>query len=167
MSALDELSAEECRQGLECVRRAFQERLLPTPTVSPLRTEASLLERVLARAARAENGCLEWQGATSGTGYGRIKHKGRLHSPHRVVLEATQGLLTGGLIACHSCDNPRCVEPTHLFAGTYSDNNIDAIRKGRMRCPHNSASIAASNRRRRARLYRGEKREMRESGVEP
>lgn len=125
------------------------------------RAELPLYERVLARAVRAENGCLEWQGASGGGGYGRIKYRGELHSPHRVVLEALVGPLPPGMIACHTCDNRRCVDPAHLFAGSYSDNNIDAIRKGRMKKPPaNGPAVAASNRRRRLGGYKGERREM-------
>jgi hypothetical protein len=38
-----------------------------------------------------------------------------------------------GTIACHTCDNPRCCNPTHLYAGTYKDNNHDMHERGRER----------------------------------
>jgi hypothetical protein len=124
----------------------------------------SLYLRVLARCVRASSGCLEWQGATSKRGHGRIKFKGKLYLPHRIVLEHVLGPLPRHVLACHRCDNPRCVEPTHLFPGTYRDNQIDAIEKGRSKMPShdekNRRAVAESNRRRRANLYRNEERDM-------
>ena len=54
----------------------------------------------------------------------------------RVVLEHTLGAVLGDLFACHKCDNPRCINPRHLFPGTQHDNMRDCATKGRLRTQH-------------------------------
>ena len=51
-----------------------------------------------------------------------------LSNPHSGLLPS----IPDGLVLCHTCDNPRCVRPDHLFPGTMMDNIQDAKRKGRM-----------------------------------
>jgi HNH endonuclease len=92
-----------------------------------------LLEKV-----RIGPGCWEWTGAKS-VGYGRISHTGRpsrspLHA-HRVMWELFYGPVPEGLHVCHSCDNPGCVNPKHLWLGTNADNIADRVRKGRSNMP--------------------------------
>lgn len=95
-----------------------------------------LVERIRARLVVQPSGCWEWPGASTTKGYGRIAHKKRLYSPHRVMLETSLGhALPRDIDTCHRCDVPRCCNPAHLFAGTRYDNAIDAVRKGRMSCP--------------------------------
>jgi len=50
---------------------------------------------------------------------------------HRAAYVLFNGRIKKGAIICHTCDVPSCVRPSHLFAGTYSDNNTDSVRKGR------------------------------------
>lgn len=74
---------------------------------------------------RGDNDCWEWQGRRTPWGYG---YNGRY--AHRRSYLWTYGSIDLPCI-CHSCDNPPCVNPAHLFEGTYSDNTQDSIAKGR------------------------------------
>lgn len=74
--------------------------------------------------------CWIWTGRTNKKGYGTIGVKGRSYFTHRLSYELHYGLLLPGIQICHRCDNPPCVRPDHLFAGTAWDNAQDAYLKG-------------------------------------
>jgi hypothetical protein len=80
-----------------------------------------------------EIGCWEWNRALNVKGYGhmRMDHKNIL--AHRLAYELYKGEITNSLCVCHSCDNPKCVNPAHLWLGTKKDNNKDMLQKGRGR----------------------------------
>lgn len=79
-----------------------------------------------------DTGCLEWARARNGNGYGRLRRNGRLYYPHRLALELALGRpIAEGMVACHRCDNPACIEPTHLYEGSKADNTKEMWAKGR------------------------------------
>lgn len=76
--------------------------------------------------------CWEWQ-CSKAKGYGKFKVDKRSLGAHRISYELTYGEIgSPALYVCHSCDNPSCVNPAHLWLGTNKDNIIDALEKGRL-----------------------------------
>lgn len=75
--------------------------------------------------------CWLWTGANS-RGYGQITVDGKKRKATQVSWEIYHGKpFPTGLMACHTCDNPRCVNPAHIWPGTMSQNIRDAVSKGR------------------------------------
>lgn len=65
-------------------------------------------------------------------GYGQFGIGRKLMLAHRFAFSNTKGAIPKGLLVCHSCDNPPCCNPDHLFLGTQADNIRDAVSKNRM-----------------------------------
>jgi hypothetical protein len=82
--------------------------------------------------------CWKWSGAKMRGGYGIFGIHG-IKTPqraHRFSYELHKGPIPKGLFVCHSCDNPECANPRHLWLGTQKQNMEDAKRKGRVKPPY-------------------------------
>jgi hypothetical protein len=78
--------------------------------------------------------CWEWINSTRGSlGYGQFRIGSRICDAHRIALELKSGPLKKGRYVCHTCDNPKCCNPYHLFGGTQKENMDDMTNKGRGR----------------------------------
>lgn len=79
--------------------------------------------------------CWEWTAAKTKDGYGEIGFRGKTARAHRVAFLLFVGEIPPGLSVLHTCDNPGCVNPAHLYAGTQAMNVRDRIERGRSRHP--------------------------------
>ena len=92
------------------------------------------------------SGCWIWNGSRDKHGYGQMRFGRSLRYATHVSLELSNRRLPKGMFACHHCDNPRCVNPSHLFHGTQADNMRDCVEKGRHVPPPRSGVAASAER---------------------
>jgi hypothetical protein len=92
--------------------------------------------RFFNKTKRTTTGCLEWTSWIDPFGYGRFSLRGKTDKAHRVAWMLANGSIPEGkgwhgICVCHTCDNRKCVEISHLFLGTQMQNVTDSITKGR------------------------------------
>jgi hypothetical protein len=95
----------------------------------------TLKERLQDKYQIDANGCWIWTGDKTSQGYGRLSSQSnnvkKKIRAHRVSYEVYNGPIPQGMLVCHSCDIPSCINPEHLWLGTHKDNAADRVAKGR------------------------------------
>jgi len=109
--------------------------------------DARAIERFWSKVdVRGRDECWEWQ-ASGSKGYGRLMMDGVTWGAHRLAFTLVKGRIPDGMCVLHSCDNPPCCNPAHLFIGTHADNMRDMAKKGRSsssrktHCPRGHALV--------------------------
>ncbi len=80
---------------------------------------------------RGPNECWPWTRGMEGRNYGSFWANGERWRAHRFAAVLTNGPIPNGKDVCHTCDNPPCCNPSHLFYGTPLENMLDCNAKGR------------------------------------
>lgn len=89
-------------------------------------------DRFFKKVVKMESGCHEWSGSKDSQGYGFFSVGGRTVKAHRASYIIASGTdIPSNVCVCHSCDNPSCVNPEHLWLGSQADNVADRSAKGR------------------------------------
>ncbi len=83
------------------------------------------------RRVQQSDGCWEWTGLKDKDGYGLLSYARRNYRANKLALQFDGRPVPAGMYACHTCDNPGCVRPSHLYPGTPQQNADDAYVRDR------------------------------------
>ena len=112
----------------------------PQSAKNKMYKQAKTPEDYLAQRTRIddETGCHLFTGVLDRDGYGQVHAAAtakqlKVTRAHQMAYKTFVGDYEKGLLVCHTCDNPTCINPDHLFVGTNNDNVQDMVKKGRAR----------------------------------
>jgi len=80
---------------------------------------------------KSDDECWEWTRCKVRGGYGWFNTGEKYFLAHRFAWKFTYGDIPLGMLVCHTCDNPPCCNPKHLWIGTDKDNAVDRVKKNR------------------------------------
>lgn len=107
--------------------------------ISIRKRRKSISDRFMDKVSKSPDGCWLWTASVGTSGYGRFCLNGKIEKSHRVSYTLFIGNIPyvddadgRGTCIMHKCDNPLCVNPDHLFAGSHKDNMRDKSAKGRV-----------------------------------
>ena len=132
------------------------------------RTPEELWEVLLTRRTITETGCWEYTLQRNAQGYGQVKWMGIKTGAHRVAAAIKFGhpLMGRELPICHTCNNPPCFNPDHLYDGTPSTNQLDSVLRGthkedrKTHCPkghpYDASNTVADSGKRKCRVCKNE-----------
>lgn len=134
MTISAECSVEDCIRPFKakgfCLRHYHRWVRYGDPSAGNPGKDATLWERFETTGwTVTDRGCWEWRGSRYPRGYGQFAAHGRNGYAHRFAYEHFHAVAPGESKVCHSCDNPPCVNPSHLFLGSTQDNSDDMRRK--------------------------------------
>ncbi len=97
---------------------------------------SSAYEYLYQKSKLTDHGCIEWAGRLNGSGYGNVDtvqwgKQYKCSHAHQLAFILFNGQYDRKFYICHTCNNPACMNPNHLYAGTPTDNARDMIRAGR------------------------------------
>lgn len=88
-------------------------------------------EKFWSMCEKRENSCWEWTRCLHKDGYGQLSYHRKFWLAHRLAWHLARGPIPKGICVCHKCDNPKCINPDHLFIGSHAENMSDMKNKGR------------------------------------
>jgi hypothetical protein len=110
--------------------------MIQAKRVATLASQSSLERMSRFRIVRSDGECWGWRGCHNGVGYPVLRINKKLRVATQIALELDGRLQPSPRhVACHSCDNPICTNPAHLWWGTKAENTQDGYRKGRIKTP--------------------------------
>lgn len=129
--SLKRYKGERCPPDCECYRHSAEFRA-KVGAANSRRPRRPVAERFWEKVAvGAPDECWEWQASKRSDGRGQFNWQGQPESGSRLAWIFTHGPITNGLFVLHSCDNPPCCNPAHLWLGTQAENIADMWAKDR------------------------------------